>query len=204
MSWAGPTMRHLLSIFLLIVSCSQQVARTRRHRARAPDLVAHSSIDRVPGVFLNFTPSPMPTVGTTGRIDRSYRIRDQKPGGIHEEARSPGHQTGSSLHQGAAAWHRDRVHQRSLGNEYRNDGRARRRQVGYCRNGRSWVTSPYGDRPRGRRLWPELCCPALRSSCNGEPCGVVYPNQIVIETRLTRATRPMRNIDHKLMKFFCF
>ena len=34
MSWAGPTMRHLLSIFLLLASCSQQVARTRRKEAK--------------------------------------------------------------------------------------------------------------------------------------------------------------------------
>jgi predicted enzyme related to lactoylglutathione lyase len=31
-------------------------------------------------------------------LDRPYRLRDQKPRGVHEEARSPGHQTGSSLH----------------------------------------------------------------------------------------------------------
>src|SRR5262249_10419614 len=62
-------------------------------------------------------------------VDRSHRLRDQEPRGVHEEARSPRHQTGSSLYQGASAWHCDRVYQRSVGDEYRNDGRTRRRQV---------------------------------------------------------------------------
>ena len=44
--------------------------------------------DQLPGVFLNFTPSPTPTVGTTGRsIDHiGFEIKDLR--GVHEEARS--------------------------------------------------------------------------------------------------------------------
>ncbi len=88
--------------------------------------------DQLPGVFLNFTPSPTPTVGTA--VDRSITSGSRSRTSRHAQAPAAGHQTGSSLHQGAPAWHRDRVHHRSLGNEYRNDGRPRRPQVGLRQN----------------------------------------------------------------------
>ena len=79
--------------------------------------------DQLPGVFLNFTPSPTPTVGTTGRaIDHiGFEIKNLEA--FTKKLEAAGHQAGSSLHQGARARHRDRVHQGSVGHEHRNDGR---------------------------------------------------------------------------------
>ncbi len=82
--------------------------------------------DQLPGVFLNFSPSPTPTVGTTGRsIDHiGFEIKNLEA--FTKKLEAQGIKLDVPYTEGAPAWHRDRVHQRSLGNEYRNDGRTRR------------------------------------------------------------------------------
>ena len=102
-----------------------------RCEAAPPNPAPPSCTDQLPGVALNFSPSPTPIVGTRAArsITSASRSRTSK--------RSPRSwkRTASSwtvpYTQGAGARHRHRVHQGSVGHEHRDDRRARRGPLNY-------------------------------------------------------------------------
>ena len=72
-------------------------SRSAPSHATPPNFLAAD----LPGVALNFSPSPTPVVGHEGPRGRSHRVRSEESRGVLQEARGDGHQARHALSQGA-------------------------------------------------------------------------------------------------------
>ena len=78
----------------------------------------------LPGVALNFTPSPTPVVGTTGRALDHIGFEVKNLEAFTKKLEADGIKLDRPLSQGRGAQYRHRVHQGPLGHQHRADRRA--------------------------------------------------------------------------------